>query len=197
MQQYLPELSSKIHKNQFLLDLSFFFAASVGGWLWEVLVFWVQHSASYSPWKLLLSYRGFLHGPWAPIYGVGALMMVLLHRRLKKRPVCYFLICMGICAVVEYVTSWGLEQLFHGKWWDYTGYFLNVNGRICAMSLLFFSLAGMAVSYILAPLFHRWVEKLPRQAVIWVSMGLAILFLMDTLMSLAGPNMGLGVQTFF
>ena len=105
MQQYLPELSSKIHKNQFLLDLSFFFAASVGGWLWEVLVFWVQHSASYSPWKLLLSYRGFLHGPWAPIYGVGALMMVLLHRRLKKRPVCYFLICMGICAVVEYVTS--------------------------------------------------------------------------------------------
>ena len=51
MQQYLPELSSKIHKNQFLLDLSFFFAASVGGWLWEVLVFWVQHSASYSPWK--------------------------------------------------------------------------------------------------------------------------------------------------
>ena len=63
---------------------------------------------------------------------------------------------MGICAVVEYVTSWGLEQLF-----------------------------------------HRWVEKLPRQAVIWVSMGLAILFLMDTLMSLAGPNMGLGVQTFF
>ena len=73
-----------------------------------------------------------------PSMAFGTLMMVLLHRRLKKRPVCYFLICMGICAVVEYVTSWGLEQLFHGKRLDYTGYFLNVNGRICAMSLLLF-----------------------------------------------------------
>ena len=154
----------------------------------------VQHSAEYSLWELALSYRGVLHGPWAPIYGVGAVLMVLLHRKVGRRPACYFLTCMGICAVVEYVTSWCLEQIFHAKWWDYTGYFLNINGRICAMSLLFFALAGMVVVYGLAPLFWRGVEHIPKRGLAWGCAGITFLFLLDLFLSLAAPNLGLGVQ---
>ena len=185
---------SKVQNHSILPYLAFFFAANVCGWLWEVIVFWVQHSAEYSLWELALSYRGVLHGPWAPIYGVGAVLMVLLHRKVGRRPACYFLTCMGICAVVEYVTSWCLEQIFHAKWWDYTGYFLNRNGRICAMSLLFFALAGMVVVYGLAPLFWRGVEHIPKRGLAWGCAGITFLFLLDLFLSLAAPNLGLGVQ---
>lgn len=83
---------------------------------------------------------------------------------------------------------------FHAKWWDYTGYFLNINGRICAMSLLFFALAGMVVVYGLAPLFWRGVEHIPKRGLAWGCAGITFLFLLDLFLSLAAPNLGLGVQ---
>lgn len=180
--------------NFILTYLSFFFVASICGWVWEVMVFWVQHSAEYNLWELALSYRGVLHGPWAPIYGVGAVLMVLLHRRVGRKPIYYFLSCIVICAVTEYATSWGLERIFHAKWWDYTGCFLNVNGRICAMSLLFFAMAGMAVSYVLAPLFWQGLERISKRFLIWVCIVIMAFFLLDLFLSFAAPNIGLGVQ---
>lgn len=179
----------------FLLPcLIFFFAASICGWLWEILVFWVQNHAEYSLWHLLLTYRGVLHGPWAPIYGVGAVLMVLLRRWSGKSPLQYFFSCMAVCAVLEYATSWVLEEIFHAKWWDYTGYFLNVNGRICAMSLLFFAAAGMVVAYGVAPCFWRWFTQCSKSKLTWAGAAVGILFLLDLLLSLMAPNLGLGVQ---
>ena len=63
--------TDRISRNALLPYLLFFFAVGFGGWLWEVLVYWVQHSGEYSLSELLAVYRGVLHGPWAPIYGVG------------------------------------------------------------------------------------------------------------------------------
>lgn len=176
--------------------LLFFFAASVCGWLVEVAVFWAKHRASFGLLELLLTYRGVLHGPWAPIYGVGAVLMVLLHRKLGRRPGRYFLACMGICGVVEYVTAWALETVFHARWWDYTGYFLNLHGRICAGNLLMFALAGMAVAYLVAPRFWRLSEKIPTFGKRLLCVGLTASFLLDLVLSLLSPNMGLGVQVF-
>ena len=171
----------------------FFFAASVGGWIWEVGVFWIDHWGRYSLWELIAGYRGFLHGPWAPIYGVGAVLMVLLSVKAGRRPGRFFAVCMAVCGVLEYVTSWALEQLFHARWWDYTGYFLNINGRICAMSLLVFAAAGLLVAYLLAPLFWRGMDRLPRRAVRLAAAVLAALFAADLILSIAAPNLGLGV----
>lgn len=190
---FSPSAAGNTAQNALLPYLAFFFAASICGWLWEVLVYWVQHGPEYGLPELLITYRGVLHGPWAPIYGVGAVLMVVIHRRVKPGPARYFLTCTGVCAVVEYLTSWGLEAIFHAKWWDYTGYFLNLNGRICAMSLLFFALAGMAVAYGIAPRFWPLFQRAPRIAAGAVCTGLALLFLLDLLFSLFAPNLGLGV----
>ncbi len=85
--------------------LLFFFTASFGGWLYEVMFYWTQHFGEFSFVELLLSYRGVLHGPWAPIYGVGAVLMVLLSQKIGKRPGRYFVVCMVVCGVVEYIFS--------------------------------------------------------------------------------------------
>ena len=174
--------------------LLFFFTASFGGWLYEVMFYWTQHFGEFSFVELLLSYRGVLHGPWAPIYGVGAVLMVLLSQKIGKRPGRYFVVCMVVCGVVEYVTAWVLETMFHAKWWDYTGYFLNLNGRICAMSLIFFALAGMAVAYLAAPRFWRGISRIPVSGTALLCVGLTVLFVLALALSLAAPNMGLGVQ---
>lgn len=171
----------------------FFFAASFCGWMWEVAVYWVQHPA-YSLWSLIGHYRGVLHGPWAPIYGTGAVLMVWLHRRAGTHPGRFLLLCAGICGAVEYLTSWGLEQIFHARWWDYTGYFLNLNGRICALSLLVFALAGGAVSYWIAPRFRRLLARVPPCWLRLAAGGLAALFLIDLFTALIHPNLGMGVR---
>ena len=174
--------------------LLFFFAASFCGWLFEVVVYWVQNFSEFNFAELLLFYRGVLHGPWAPIYGVGAVLMVLLSQKIGKRTGRYFVVCMVVCGVVEYGTAWVLETMFHAKWWDYTGYFLNLHGRICAVSLIFFALAGMAVAYLVAPRFWRVIARIPISGKALLCVGLTARFLSDLVLSLAAPNMGLGVQ---
>lgn len=185
-----------IRKSSPASRLLFFYTASFCGWIFEVFVFWAQHSSQFGLPELLATYRGVLHGPWAPIYGVGALLMVLLHQKIGKRPGRCFLSCMGICSVVEYVTAWALETVFHARWWDYTGYFLNLHGRICAMSVGFLSLMGMAVAYLAAPKFWRLSEKIPVFGRHLLCGGLTAFFLLDLILSLLSPNLGLGVQIF-
>lgn len=174
--------------------IAFFFATAFMGWLWEVIVYWVRHGWEYDLWYLLFYYRGVLHGPWAPIYGVGGVLMVLIRRLREQSLLRYFLTCTGVCASMEYLTSLILEMVFHAKWWDYTGYFLNLNGRICAMSLVAFALAGMAVAYVFAPFFWNLTAKASKGAVICLCGLIAVLFLIDMVTSLISSNMGIGVH---
>ena len=86
---------------------------------------------SASIWSITacLSIEVFLHGPWLPIYGSGAVLILVLLKRLRAHPVKEFFAILFLCGFVEYMTSWVLEGLTGGKrWWDYTGYFLNLHG---------------------------------------------------------------------
>lgn len=171
-----------------------FCIASFAGWVLEVIVFWISQGFAYSIFDLLLTYRGVLHGPWAPIYGTGAVLMVCLKQAIRNRgPVFFFFACTGVCAVIEYLTSWVLEVVFHARWWDYSGQFLNLNGRICALNLIFFGLAGMLVVYIFYPRFQRVVSRIPEKAKFGITSLLLCLFVLDAALSLLSPNTGLGV----
>ena len=80
--------------------------------------------------------NGTLHGPWLPIYGTGGVIILILLKKLRKRPLFEFLAAMVLCGGLEYFSSWYLEKTHGGqRWWDYTGYFLNLNGRICAAGI--------------------------------------------------------------
>ncbi len=74
--------------------------------------------------------RGFLFGPICPIYGYGAIILLFLLKDYKNKPVKLFFLSAIIFSVFEYITDFFLQALFSTKWWDYTGQFLNLNGRI-------------------------------------------------------------------
>jgi len=120
-----------------------FFFMSMLGWLIEVAVKWIQYGRFIN--------RGFLIGPYCPIYGVGAVLIVLLLSRFKADPFNVFALTMLLCGTLEYATSYTMEKLFHARWWDYSQKRFNLNGRVCAQTLIPFGLLGLALVYWIAP----------------------------------------------
>lgn len=120
---------------KWLEKIQFFFVGCSLGWIWEVTVYWVNHQDTIL--TVITNLRGFLNGPWVPIYGVGCILILLLRERFSKRPIMFFLSSVVVCGVIEFATSWILKQIFHARWWDYSNQFLNLDGRICLSGLLF------------------------------------------------------------
>lgn len=163
-----------------------FFTMSLTGWLWEVCLHLISDGCFVN--------RGFLHGPWLPVYGSGSVMILVLLRKLRKRPLLEFLAIILLCGCIEYFVSWFLEQAYGGmRWWDYSGYFLNLNGRICVEGLLAFGLGGMAIVYGFGPLLDRLFRRIPKKILVPVCLVLIFIFCADLIWSGRNPNLGTGI----
>src|SRR5699024_1682706 len=138
--------------------------------------------------------RGALHGPWLPIYGTGAVLMLTLLYRFRGKPVLEFCSTILLCGFLEYMTSLVMEIATGGmKWWDYSGYFLNLNGRICAEGLLVFGVGGLAIVYVIAPVIDGLIGELNEKQIMAVCSALIILFAADAVYSQFQPNTGKGI----
>ena len=166
--------------------MAVFLTLSVFGWLWEV----GMHLVSYGEFVN----RGALHGPWLPIYGTGAVLMLTLLYRFRGKPVLEFCSTILLCGFLEYMTSLVMEIATGGmKWWDYSGYFLNLNGRICAEGLLVFGVGGLAIVYVIAPVIDGLIGELNEKQIMVVCSALIILFAADAVYSQFQPNTGKGI----
>ena len=166
-----------------------FFSFSLIGWIWEVSLHLIGDGVFVN--------RGVLHGPWLPIYGAGGVLILLVLNRLRAKPLAEFIGTIILCGIVEYSTSYVLEVMHNGKkWWDYTGYFLNLNGRICAEGLLVFGLGGIAIVYIVAPLLDNHFRKLQMNIMIPLCIGLLACYMVDTVYSTGHPNEGRGITDY-
>ncbi len=114
------DLSKNISKFQ-KLAIYFFIYAFIG-WIGEE-IFCVVSTHEFVK-------RGFLFGPICPIYGYGALILILCLKDYKKKPVKLFSLAAIIFSLFEYITDFFLQALFATRWWDYTGFFLNINSRV-------------------------------------------------------------------
>ena len=166
-----------------------FFSLSFIGWLWEVGLHLIADGEFVN--------RGVLHGPWLPIYGTGSVMMLLLLNRFRRKPVLEFILAILLCGCVEYFTSVYLEYVHDGtRWWDYTGYFLNLHGRICAEGLLVFGIGGMAIVYVLAPFLDGLFRRISPRLLIAAGVVLLTIFTADQLYSSGHPNEGKGITDY-
>ena len=165
-----------------------FFIFSFIGWSWEVSLHLVKDGVFVN--------RGVLHGPWLPIYGAGGVMILILLNRFRKNPAAEFIATLVLCGFVEYFTSLVMEIKFGQRWWDYSGYFLNLNGRICGEGLLTFGMGGMAIVYLLAPALDNMIRKIKLKVLIPICLVLVCLFAADQMYSSKHPNEGKGITDY-
>lgn len=101
--------------------------------------------------RKLCEKRGFLNGPLCPIYGHGALLVLVVLGQRWNNPISTFLIGMVLTSTVEYLTSYLMEKLFHMRWWDYSHHHFQLNGRICLLNSTLFGLACLVLRYVVHP----------------------------------------------
>lgn len=160
---------------QVCIYILLFFLYSFCGWLLEVGCKLVSDHKFIN--------RGFLIGPYCPIYGWGAIFITFLLKKYVDDVVTLFIMAMLISSILEYATSYFLEKIFKTRWWDYSSYRFNINGRVCLETLIPFGLFGLFIMYISNPFFLSIITKLPDVFIYILSFLFVIIMLIDTIIS--------------
>lgn len=127
--------------------------------------------------------RGFLIGPYCPIYGWGAIAITILLKRYTYDVLVLFVMSVLICSILEYFTSYFMEKVFHARWWDYSSKKFNINGRICLETLIPFGLLGLVIMYITNPFLLEIYQSVPPIVIHILSGILFIIFIIDNIIS--------------
>ncbi len=161
--------------NDLVVYFHLFIIYSFMGWLMEViLTLFKQHK---------FVNRGFLIGPYCPIYGYGCLLIILLLKKYMDSPVTLFIMAIVICSILEYMTSLVMEKLFNARWWDYSDKKFNINGRICLETMLPFGILGLLIIYIINPFYMKILEKINPLILTILAIIILILFIVDNIVS--------------
>ena len=198
-QKHLPDFTrlckpeQNTIQNILSLMIFFFFTGSVCGYVWEVLIFLVKEGTFRN--------RGFLYGPWLPVYGIGAVLfsVILSPRELlpdssgkykKNHPVTVFFLSALLGSGLELVIGWFLDLFWNLRYWDYSGYFLDFRGYICLVSALGFGIAGVLWVCIFSKILQKWwyhisLDFRKKWNMFWV-----FIFVTDCAASLIFPNTG-------
>lgn len=155
-----------------------FFIFSIAGWLIEVVLKFIDLGKFVN--------RGFLIGPYCPIYGLGAFLIVFAINGLIKYEHSYalvFLTSLIICGLVEYFVSYYLEKKYHARWWDYSSKPMNLNGRIWIGNLILFGIGGLLIVEVFSPFFLSLFYKMSLRSRTIFSIVVAIIMLSDYVVS--------------
>ncbi|WRS27744.1 putative ABC transporter permease [Oscillospiraceae bacterium MB08-C2-2] len=153
-------------------------AYSVIGWICETIY------CSVGQRKFIN--RGFLNGPYCPIYGVGGVIILAVTQPFAPWPPLVFAAAMVAASILEYFTSWLMEEMFQIRWWDYSHMRFNLRGRICLLNSLLFGGMGLAAVYLLHPLASGLIGKIPSDIQRVVASLVVVVFLWDLLVTLNG-----------
>lgn len=115
-----------------------FFIFSFGGWLFEGAISLFRDHEVVN--------RGFFNGPYCPIYGAGAMLFILL-MNWTTRPLELFFFGGLFACILEYLTSWFMEKIYKARWWDYSCWPFNINGRVCLYGFITFGLFSAVMPF--------------------------------------------------
>lgn len=163
--------------------LIYYFLCSAIGWILEMLYGYMVFGHFVN--------RGFLYGPICPIYGCGAVLIVIIAETIGKKELNTagkFLILMAIFTALEYTASLLLEIIFNQRWWDYTNELLNINGRVCLVFSLMFGLMGIIfIEKLYEPskkVLNKIKEKMPNKIIWTLLIILSTLWIIDMVFSI-------------
>ncbi len=162
-----------------ILDLILlFFVFSFVGWCIEVVLKYRQYHRFIN--------RGFLTGPWLPIYGSGAVLITVAMQLVSRWDDGYgttFAVSFFLCGALEYGASWFMEKRFHARWWDYSQKPMNLHGRVWIGNLILFGLGGVLIFKILDPLLLPQFARLRLPVKEIIALALAAVFIADFIVS--------------
>ena len=122
---------------------------------------------------------GFLYGPFCPMYGIGAVIM-LLASKISNNILIIFLMAVTIFTVWEYVVAVILEKLFKTKYWDYSNIRFNFQGRICLKNSIYWGILGVILVLIIQPCIEKLLNLIPDNILLYINIVLSIAILVDT-----------------
>lgn len=152
-----------------------FFIYSILGWIMEVINGFIKTKKVVN--------RGFLIGPYCPIYGTGVILITILLKKYMEDRIITFIMSMLICGILEYFTSYFMEKFFNARWWDYSNRKMNINGRICLETLIPFGIFSFVILYFINPFFIEILDKLPEIIEIILAVVFSIILTIDTTIS--------------
>lgn len=155
--------------------IALFFIYSIAGWIME--------SVNISIRNKKITNRGFLVGPYCPIYGWGVLLITILLQKYHEDIIATFFLSIIICGSLEYVTSYIMEKIFKARWWDYSNRKFNINGRICLETLIPFGIAGTTITIWINPFLLKYINIIPTNIMQIILGLLSALFIMDIIVS--------------
>ncbi len=153
-----------------------FFICCVIGYVYEVMYSLINIG--------VLRNSGFLYGPYLPVYGTGALLIYLLLYRFKDKPVIVFLSSSILNGAVEYFTGFWMYAVYHKRWWNYAGFFLNINGYVCLASVLLFGVSSLLLVYVVIPLIDKLTKKLGSKRCFNLSIIIAAIMIIDLVLTI-------------
>lgn len=156
--------------------ITYFVLYSLIGWLWETVY------CSIDERKFI--YRGFLSGPYCPIYGFGVVILLEVLSPVKGNVAALFVLSLVVMSIFEYIVSLVLEKVFHQRWWDYSGEKFNIRGRISLKSSLFWAAMSLVIVYVLQPFVQSLVSR-ATDVVIAISISVAAIMLADAIYTVA------------
>lgn len=133
--------------------------------------------------KKLICNRGFLIGPYLPIYGSSSVLMYMFLYKYQDDPITLFVMACFICSVMEFLTSLVLEKIFKVRWWDYSNIRFNLDGRICLLNSILFGLGGVLIIYVLNPLILPIFDSMSENFLIILTLILMAIFIIDFIIS--------------
>lgn len=154
-----------------------FFTYSIAGWCMEVIKMF------FNPKYKKFINRGFLIGPYLPIYGFGVTAITFFLGKYNEDIPALFFLSIIVCGILEYMTSYIMEKLFNARWWDYSSRKYNINGRVCLETLIPFGIAGTVILHWINPIIVSLFDKIPNLPKSIIAYSLVAIIALDTIIS--------------
>ena len=145
---------------------------------------WVLESVCKTIEQRKFVNSGFLHGPFCPIYGFGAIIMLLCLNFLKEKPIVLFIAAFFVLSIWEYLVGLFLEKVFKTKYWDYSHLKFNIHGRVCLKNSLFWGLLGVVFVRYIHPFIDGYVKIVPIDLLLYINIIIGIAILVDLVFSI-------------
>lgn len=153
-----------------------FLVYSIMGWILEVIAVSLRK-------KKLTYNRGVLIGPYCPIYGTAAIIIVLFLNKYTTSPLTLFVMATLVCTLVEYIVSYLLEKMYNARWWDYSYKKININGRVCLSYALGFGIGATLIMYFVNPFLLELFYAINSKILITISLLLLFIFIIDNIIT--------------